>query len=95
MMDMLRAVWQPVTSNARLTMPMLARESRFDLVMLGTSTSCLMQPAVLDGPFGIHFLNMTMNNAQPHEQYRLLQEFVRHHPDPRVMMVAIDQSWCR
>ncbi len=84
----------PVTGNVRFTMPMLARDGRFDSVMLGTSTGRLMQPAVLDGRLNAHFLNMSMNNAQPHEQYRLLREFLRHHPDPKVMMVDIDRSWC-
>ncbi|QOC47715.1 hypothetical protein ICJ78_06485 [Komagataeibacter rhaeticus] len=84
----------PVTSNARFTMPMLALNHRFDSVMLGTSTGRLMQPAVLDGPLGAHFLNMAMNNAQPHEQYRLLREFLRHHASPKVLMVDMDRSWC-
>ena len=84
----------PVTSNARFTMPMLARENRFDSVMLGTSTARLMRPEILDGPLGARFLNMAMNNAQPHEQYRLLREFLRHHPRPRVLMVDLDRSWC-
>lgn len=84
----------PVTSNARFTMPMLAQKPGFDSVMLGTSTGRLIRPAVMDGPFGAHFLNMAMNNAQPHEQYRLLREFIHYHPDPKVVMVDIDRSWC-
>ncbi|MDT8873146.1 hypothetical protein RAA17_23800 [Komagataeibacter rhaeticus] len=42
----------PVTSNARYTMPALARDPRFDSVVLGTSTSRLMQPALLDRALG-------------------------------------------
>ncbi|MCE2563055.1 hypothetical protein [Komagataeibacter sp. FNDCF1] len=62
--------------------------------MLGTSTARLMRPEILDGPLGAHFLNMAMNNARPHEQYRLLREFLRHHPSPRFLMVDLDRSWC-
>lgn len=84
----------PITSNARYTMPALARDPRFDSVILGTSTSRLMQPAVLDPALGAHFLNMAMNSASPWEQARELDVFLRHHPSPRIVMIGIDAAWC-
>ncbi|AQU87302.1 hypothetical protein B0W47_07240 [Komagataeibacter nataicola] len=84
----------PVTSNARYTMPALARAPRFDSVIIGTSTSRLMQPAVLGPPLGAHFLNMAMNSASPWEQSRELDAFLRAHPVPRIIMIGIDAAWC-
>ncbi|AXY22211.1 hypothetical protein CD178_01434 [Komagataeibacter saccharivorans] len=84
----------PVTSNARYTMPALARNPRFDSVVIGTSTSRLMQPALLDRAFDARFLNMAMNSASPWEQARELDMFLRHHPRPRIVMIGIDAAWC-
>ncbi len=84
----------PVTSNARYTMPALARDPRFDSVMLGTSTSRLIQPAVMDRALGTHFLNMAMNSASPWEQARELDTFLRAHPAPRIVMIGVDAAWC-
>ncbi|MCE2564952.1 hypothetical protein [Komagataeibacter sp. FNDCF1] len=84
----------PVTSNARYTMPALARNPRFDSVVLGTSTSRLMQPAILDRALGGHFLDMAMNSASPWEQGRLLDAFLRTHPAPRTVMIGVDAAWC-
>ncbi|MBE7729991.1 hypothetical protein [Komagataeibacter sp. FXV3] len=84
----------PITSNARYTMPALARNTRFDSVMLGTSTSRLIQPAVMDRALGTHFLNMSMNSASPWEQARELDTFLRAHPSPRIVMIDVDAAWC-
>ncbi|ATU71686.1 hypothetical protein SXCC_01767 [Gluconacetobacter sp. SXCC-1] len=84
----------PVTSNARYTMPALARDPQFDSVVLGTSTSRLMQPALLDRALGGHFLSMAMNSASPWEQGRVLDAFLRSHPAPRTVMIGVDAAWC-
>ena len=85
----------PISTNTRFSMPALARGTGFDSVMLGTSTSRLMQPAVLDHALGAHFLQLGMNSASAWEQARLLSLFMRHHPAPRVVMIDIDAAWCR
>lgn len=84
----------PVTSNARYTMPALARNPYFDSVVVGTSTSRLMQPAMLDRALGGHFLNMAMNSASPWEQERVLDAFLRSHRAPRTVMIGVDAAWC-
>ena len=84
----------PVTSNARYTMPALAHAPQFDSVIIGTSTSRLMQPAVLGPALGGHFLNMAMNSASPWEQSRELDAFLRAHPAPRIVLIGIDAAWC-
>ncbi|GBQ27264.1 hypothetical protein HLH34_09230 [Gluconacetobacter azotocaptans] len=84
----------PISTNARYTMPVLARSDRFDSTMVGTSTGRLLQPAIMDAPFGARLSNMAMNSATPWEQDRLLRLFLRHHAAPRVVLIDIDASWC-
>lgn len=85
----------PVTTNARYTFPALARSPRFDSVVLGTSTSRLLRPAVLDATLGGHFANLSMNSATAWEQVRLLAVFAASHPRPATVLVGLDDSWCR
>jgi len=85
----------PVTTNARYTFPALARSPRFDSVVLGTSTSRLLRPQVLDRTLGGHFANLAMNSATAWEQVRLLEVFARAHPHPATVLVGLDDSWCR
>ena len=84
----------PISSNARFSFPALARSAAFDSVVLGTSAARLLRPAELDPAFGAHFANLAMNSATAYEQSRMLDLFLRHHPAPRVVIVALDQAWC-
>ena len=85
----------PVTTNARFTFPALARSQDFDSVVLGTSTSRLLRPEVLDATLGGRFANLAMNSATAWEQVRLLEVFARAHPRPATVLVGLDDSWCR
>ncbi len=85
----------PVTTNARFTFPALARAARFDSVVLGTSTSRLLRPDSLDRDLGGHFANLAMNSATAWEQSRLLAVFAAAHPSPRMVLIGLDDSWCR
>ncbi len=84
----------PVASNARFSFPALARSSRFDSAIFGTSTSRLLRPAALDPLFDARFANLAMNDATVYEQSRLMDVFRRAHPRPRVVMVGLDVRWC-
>lgn len=84
----------PISSNARFTMPALARSPSFDSIVLGTSTARLLQPAALDPGFGARFMNGAMNSATAWEEMQLLGVFLRAHPRPRAVLVDIDASWC-
>ena len=84
----------PVSTNARYSFPALARNPRFDSVVLGTSTARLLQPAQLDPAFGAKFANLAMNSATAWEQTRLLQVFVHAHPAPRTVIIGLDAQWC-
>jgi hypothetical protein len=84
----------PVDSNARFAHPALARSPAFDSAIIGTSTSRLLRPSVLDPLFGARFANLAMNAATAYEQSRLLEVFARAHPSARVIAVGLDAEWC-
>ena len=84
----------PISTNARFSFPALARDPAFDSVIIGTSTSRMLRPAVLDGVFGAHFANLAMNSASPFEQMKLLALFARTHAAAKVVLVGVDSAWC-
>lgn len=84
----------PVASNARFAFPSLARSSRFDSALFGTSTSRLLRPAALDPLFGTRMANLSMNDATVYEQARLIEVFLKAHPAPKVFMLGLDVRWC-
>ena len=84
----------PVSTNARFTMPALARSPRFDSAVIGSSSSRLLRPALLDELLGGHFVNLAMNAATAWEQAQLLAVFTRTHPDARMVIMGLDTVWC-
>lgn len=84
----------PVASNQRFAYPTLARSRHFDSVLIGTSSSRLLRPEVLNPLFGARFVNLAMNDATVHEQARLFGVFVRTHSAPKVAMLGLDYRWC-
>ena len=85
---------ETVTTNQRFSYPMLARDPRFDSVVVGTSTSRLLRPAQLNEAFGARFANLSMNSGTAWEQSQILALFTRTHAAPRVVMVGLDKEWC-
>ncbi|MDT7950335.1 MAG: hypothetical protein RQ966_02420 [Acetobacteraceae bacterium] len=84
----------PISTNARYSFPALARSARFDSVILGDSTARLLQPAVLDPGLHARVVNLAMNAATAYEQSQMLTVFLRAHPQPKWVILSIDQSWC-
>ena len=84
----------PVTSNQRFSYPSLARSGEFDSAIFGASTVRLLRPVVLDSEFHARFANLAMNDATVYEISRLFQVFVRAHPVPKVVMLALDVRSC-
>ena len=84
----------PVSSNARFTMPALARSPAFDSVVVGSSSSRLLRPERLDALFGGRFANLAMNAATAWEQSQMLRLFTRTHPDARTVIIGLDNVWC-
>lgn len=84
----------PITQNQRFSYPALARNSRFDSAVIGTSTSRLLRPDKLQESLGGAFVNLSMNSATAYEQSRIFALFARHHPRPATVVFAIDVVWC-
>ena len=84
----------PVSGNARFSMPVLASSSAFDSAVVGSSSSRLLRPAVLDTLLGGHFANLAMNAATAWEQSQMLALFTHTHPAARTVMVGLDSAWC-
>lgn len=85
---------EPISKNQRFTYPALARNPRFDSLILGTSSIRLLNPRELDPSLDASFVNLAMNAATPYEQSRILALFVRHHPRIRYALHGVDDLWC-
>ena len=85
----------PISTNQRFAYPALARNPRFDSVIIGSSTVRLLSPANLNNLTGARFANLAMNSATAYEQMRMHDLFLRHHPDTKHVIIGIDDSWCR
>jgi hypothetical protein len=85
---------ETVTTNQRFSYPMLARDSRFDSVVIGTSSARLLRPPLLDDVFGGRFANLSMNSGTAWEQSELLALFTRSHAAPRHVLIGLDMVWC-
>jgi len=85
---------EPVSRNQRFSYPALARNPRFDSLILGTSSVRLLSPRELDPLLDASFVNLAMNAATPYEQSRILALFLRHHPETRYALHGVDDLWC-
>jgi hypothetical protein len=85
----------PVSQNQRYAYPALARSAEFDSAIVGTSMVRLLKPERLNALLDARFVNLAMNSATAYEQLQMNALFLRHHPAPRVMIYALDDSWCR
>ena len=85
---------EPVTTNQRFSFPALAASPRFDSAIFGTSTTRMLRPAKFNELFGARFANLSMNSATTHEQQRLYDLFIDHHPAPRMVVFGLDEEWC-
>ncbi|MEN8236869.1 MAG: hypothetical protein ABFQ95_04940 [Pseudomonadota bacterium] len=86
---------KPVSTNQRYSYPAFARDVAFDSVIIGTSTARLIKPERLNTHFGAKFANLAMNSATAYEQSKILKLFLRHHPKPRCVIIAIDTVWAQ
>lgn len=84
----------PISTNARYSFPALSISKQFNSAIIGTSTSRLLQPTILNGAFHTSFVNLSMNASTPWEQEKMLALFVKHHPNPKVVILNMDAMWC-
>ena len=62
----------PVSTNQRFSYPSIARDPGFDSVVIGTSTSRLLDPRLLGELTGASFAYLSMNSATAYEQLTAL-----------------------
>ncbi|MEQ8661165.1 MAG: hypothetical protein RLW62_10135 [Gammaproteobacteria bacterium] len=84
----------PVATNQRFSYPAIARDARFDALVMGTSTTRLLDPARLGALTDARVANLAMNSATAYEQARMFDLFVRHHPALRYVVLGVDEAWC-
>ena len=80
--------------NQRYQYPSVVRSGRYDSVIIGTSTSRLLDPRPFETALGGRFANIAMNSGTPWEQTELTKLFLRHQPKPHALVVGIDIGWC-
>jgi hypothetical protein len=84
----------PLAHNQRFSYPALARAPRFDAAIISTSMLRMLQPERLDRQLDARFVNLSMNSATAWEQQQILQLFLRHHKQPKYILIGIDSVWC-
>lgn len=84
----------PVTVQ-RYMYPQLIRSGQFDSVIVGTSTSMLLDPDILNGPFKARFANIAMASATAWEQKTLIELFLRTVKHPKAVVIGVDVVWCQ
>lgn len=83
-----------VSISDRFMYPQIARSRRFDSVVIGTSTSRLLDPEQLNRLFNVRFANLAMSAATAWEQQAMLDLFIRTSGSPKTLIVGLDGQWC-
>lgn len=80
--------------NQRFQYPAVVRSGRYDSIVIGTSTTRLLDPARLEAILGGRFANLALNSGTAWEQYRLANLFARSNPKPNTLIIGLDHVWC-
>ena len=72
-------------TNDRFQYPAIVRSRRFDLVVLGSSTARLLDPARLEAAFGGRFANLALNDGRAWEQTQLASLFLATEPQTQTI----------
>jgi hypothetical protein len=85
---------QIVSISQRFMYPQIVRSRRFDSLIVGTSTSRLVDPAILSMSFGARFANLAMDSMTAWEQQTMVDFFIRNAGAPKVLVFGLDHVWC-
>ncbi|SDP55828.1 hypothetical protein SAMN04488061_3309 [Filomicrobium insigne] len=80
--------------NQRFQYPALVREKDYDSVVVGTSTSRLLDPELLDAQFGGRFLNLALNDGRAWEQSQFMHLVQSEGAKLHTLIVGLDVVWC-
>jgi len=84
-----------VSISHRLMFPQIMQSGQFDSLLVGTSTSKLIDPDQLNEPFHARFANLSMYSATAWEQATFIDYFRRKAQSPKVLIVGLDTVWCQ
>lgn len=84
----------PSSKNQRFAYSAIARSDNFDSLILGTSTTRMLNPAQLDKALGSKFANLSMNTGTAFEQMQIFEKFRRAHNATKQVIWGIDGIWC-
>jgi len=88
-------IQRPIVSvSQRYMYPQLIRSHQFDSFVIGTSTSRLLDPRILNEAFHARFVNLGMDSMTAWEQSVVIDYFVRQVGPPKVLLVGLDAAWC-
>lgn len=85
---------RPIVSSQRQMFPQILRSGRYDAIVVGTSTSRLLDPAALGGVLGGRFASLAMPDATAREQAAILDYFRHTVAAPKAVLVGLDHEWC-
>jgi hypothetical protein len=85
---------RPIVSTQRQMYPQILRTRHYDSIVVGTSTSRLLDPAALDRALGGHFANLTLLSGTAWEQVQVLDYFRRTIAAPKTVLIGLDHEWC-
>jgi hypothetical protein len=74
--------------------PQILRTGRYDSIVVGTSTSRLLDPAALGRVFGGHFTSLAIPSATALEQVWVIDYFRRTVAAPKALVIGLDHEWC-
>lgn len=80
--------------NQRFQYPAVVRSGRYNSIVIGTSTSRLLNPAQLDAKLGGQFANLALNSGTAWEQWRFARLFAAKTPARRTLLIGLDHVWC-
>jgi hypothetical protein len=85
---------RPIMSTQRQMYPQILRTGRYDSIVVGTSTSRLLDPVELDRALGGRFANLTLLSGTAREQIQVIDYFRRTVARPKTVLIGLDHEWC-
>jgi hypothetical protein len=85
---------RPITSSQRQMYPQILRTGLYDSIVVGTSTSRLLDPIALGRVLGGHFASFAMPAMTAWEQVQVIDYFRRTVAAPKTLLIGLDHEWC-
>lgn len=85
---------RPIMGSQKQMYPQILRTGRYDSVVVGTSTSRLLDPRALGRVLRGRFANFAMPATTAREQIEIIRYFLRTVAAPNVLLIGLDHEWC-